>query len=49
MRVQGGVILEIYGVKIKFFLKKWTFGAKNWHFVQSGALIKSGVLYALIR
>ena len=31
-----------------FSLKKWTFGAKKWRFIQIGAQIKSGVLFARI-
>ena len=34
MRVSNGVIFEICGVLIKFLLKKWTFGAKKWRFIQ---------------
>ena len=34
MRVSSGVIFEICGVLIKFLLKKWTFGAKKWRFIQ---------------
>ena len=33
MRVSNGVIFES-GVLIKFLLKKWTFGAKKWRFIQ---------------
>ena len=34
MRVSNGVIFEICGVLIKFLLKKWTFVAKKWRFIQ---------------
>ena len=30
------------------YIKKWTFGQKKWRFIQSGALIKSSVLFARI-
>ena len=34
MRVSSGVIFEMCGVLIKFLLKKWTFVAKKWRFIQ---------------
>ena len=37
------------GGLFKFPPKNWTFGAKKWRFIQSGALIKCGVLFARIR
>ena len=48
-RVSKWRYIQILYVLIKILPQKGDFWAKKWRFIQSGALIKSGVLFARIQ